>query len=70
MTVAVRSGPPPRAEGVTFGFHHVDRDSGHGGEFHPDGDELLVVLTGALAVDLDAADGTSTRVDVPAGHEE
>lgn len=68
MAVGPKSGPPPRIDGLTFGFHHVDTDSPHGGEMHPDGDELLVVLSGAVTVELVDDDGAVEEIPVPAGH--
>jgi len=43
-TVATRArkpGPPERIDGMTVGIVHVTGDSPHGGEMHPDGDEIL-----------------------------
>lgn len=68
MQTTAKAGPPPRIDGLTFGFHRVDRDSPHGGELHPDGDELLVVLSGSMTVELVAGDGSVDHVAVPAGH--
>lgn len=68
MTAVAKSGAPPRIDGLTFGFHHVEGDSPHGGELHLDGDELLVVLTGAITIELTTTDGIVEHVEVPAGH--
>lgn len=67
MRVVTGDGPPPRVDGLTFGMHRMDRDSIHAGELHPDGDELIVVVSGALVVELDR-DGTVEQVEVTAGH--
>lgn len=68
MAVVGKEGPPPRIAGLTFGFHHVTGDSGHAGERHADGDELIVVLTGAVTVEVTDDAGGTTRTHVPAGH--
>ncbi len=68
MTPTAKAGAPPRIDGLTIGLHHVEGDSPHGGELHLDGDELLVVLTGALTVELTTDEGTVAPVEVPAGH--
>lgn len=35
------------------------RSAPHGGEYHPDGDELLYVISGHLQVHLDGVDGVA-----------
>jgi quercetin dioxygenase-like cupin family protein len=45
-----KPGPPQRIDGVTIGFVSVTRDAPHGGELHPDGDEILYVVSGKLRV--------------------
>jgi len=47
---ARKSGPPERIDGMTVGFVSVTRDAPHNGEVHPDGDEILYVLSGKLRV--------------------
>lgn len=46
-------GPPPRIDGFTLGVLHMDGDAPHDGERHPDGDELLFVVSGRMLVALD-----------------
>jgi mannose-6-phosphate isomerase-like protein (cupin superfamily) len=65
-------GPPQRIDGYTIGtVPHLDGASPHGGEVHPDGDEFLYVVRGAVEVILDDGDeagvGTETKVLLRAG---
>jgi mannose-6-phosphate isomerase-like protein (cupin superfamily) len=58
LTVATRErkpGPPERIDGMTFGIVHVTGESPHGGEMHPDGDEILYVVWGRLRLTGDSA---------------
>ena len=41
-------GPPVRLDGHTFGVARIDRNPPHNGEMHPDGDELLYLVSGSL----------------------
>jgi mannose-6-phosphate isomerase-like protein (cupin superfamily) len=43
-------GPPERIDGMTVGFVSVKGESPHNGELHPDGDEILYVISGKLRV--------------------
>jgi mannose-6-phosphate isomerase-like protein (cupin superfamily) len=69
MTIrAAPPGPPRRIDGYTIGAV-PDLEPGpgpHGGEVHPDGDELLYCVYGAMALVLDDGDehrvGVETRV--------
>ena len=45
-----RPGPPVRIDGVTVGIVTMEHDAPHGGEVHPDGDEILCVLSGRIRV--------------------
>jgi len=47
---AIKPGPPQRIDGVTIGFVAVTGDAPHNGEVHPDGDEILYVISGRLRV--------------------
>jgi quercetin dioxygenase-like cupin family protein len=47
---ATKPGPPQRIDGVTIGFISMTRDAPHKGEVHPDGDEILYVISGRLRV--------------------
>jgi quercetin dioxygenase-like cupin family protein len=53
LSVSLRArkpGPPERIDGATIGFVSVTGDAPHGGEVHPDGDEILYVISGKLRV--------------------
>jgi mannose-6-phosphate isomerase-like protein (cupin superfamily) len=58
-------GPPKRFDGHTIGLGAISSDGmpPHGGEMHPDGDEVLVMVSGCIDVDLELPDGVrSVRV--------
>ena len=61
-----RPGPPVRLDGHTMGVCEVGGDSPHGGEMHPDGDEVLFVIDGRMRVQLEL-DGDERVVEVEAG---
>lgn len=42
--------PPIPFEGVTFGVASMAENSPHGGERHPDGDEVLYLVSGRIRV--------------------
>ena len=48
-------GPPIRIDGLTVGFVRITNDPPHNGEMHPDGDELLYVISGRVKVTGDSA---------------
>jgi mannose-6-phosphate isomerase-like protein (cupin superfamily) len=50
-------GPPQRIDGFTVGAPEITGDAPHDGELRPDGDELLYMLSGAVTVTLELADG-------------
>lgn len=54
-TVARRPGPPERVAGMSVGFVTMTEDAPHGGEMHPDGDEILYVVSGRVRVIGDSA---------------
>ncbi len=59
--------PPKRIDGMSVGAPAIELgDPPHGGEMHPDGDELLIVVSGAVTLSLELADGT-TDVDLGPG---
>lgn len=64
--VEYRSGPPPRIDGVTVGVAALMTEPPHGGEMHPDGDELLYLVSGRLAVELEDRD-PPRRVELTPG---
>lgn len=52
-----RPDPPVPVDGVTFGVATMSENSPHGGEMHPDGDEVLYLIAGrARVVFLDTDD--------------
>ena len=52
-----RPDPPIPVDGVTFGVATMSENSPHGGEMHPDGDEILYLISGrARVVFVDTAD--------------
>jgi mannose-6-phosphate isomerase-like protein (cupin superfamily) len=51
---------PPRIDGYTVGAPFITQDPPHGGEMHPDGDELLHVVSGRFHV----------RLELDTGHRE
>lgn len=52
-------GPPRRLDGHTIGLGTVSRDNlpPHAGECHPDGDEVLILVSGRIEVRLEFDDG-------------
>ncbi|MET0902130.1 MAG: cupin domain-containing protein [Acidimicrobiales bacterium] len=64
-------GEPVRVDGFTVGAPLMEHSAPHRGEVHPDGDELLYVVSGRVDVVLDDGDqdevGTETRTEVVAG---
>jgi mannose-6-phosphate isomerase-like protein (cupin superfamily) len=61
------NGPPPRVDGYTIGAPRLTRNPPHGGEVHPDGDEILYLISGRIDVILEEADGNRTIIMEP-GH--
>ncbi len=49
-------GPPARIDGFTVGAPHLTRNAPHAGEMHPDGDELLYLISGRVTVVLEDRD--------------
>lgn len=48
--VPERPDPPVPFEGLTFGVATMSENSPHGGERHPDGDEVLYLVSGQVKV--------------------
>jgi len=48
--VAWESGPPPRIDGYVIGAPVMKRPAPQNGEMHPDGDEVLFLISGRLVV--------------------
>src|SRR5215469_2964601 len=65
-TVEWKSGPPPRIDGYTVGAPLITGPAPHDGEMHPDGDELLFVISGRIDVFLEE-EGSETTVEVTEG---
>jgi mannose-6-phosphate isomerase-like protein (cupin superfamily) len=61
-----RPGPPARLDGWTVGECPIGGEEPHGGEMHPDGDELLYVIDGRLRIVLEL-DGGERLVEAEAG---
>jgi mannose-6-phosphate isomerase-like protein (cupin superfamily) len=57
---------PRRIDGLTIGAPVLTSDPPHNGEMHPDGDELLFLVSGAMSVRLELPDGDRT-VELGAG---
>lgn len=53
LTISARKtgpGPPQRMDGMTVGIITMTENAPHGGEMHPDGDEILCVISGKLRI--------------------
>jgi quercetin dioxygenase-like cupin family protein len=57
-------GPPLRIDGFTVGIVTMAHDAPHGGEVHPDGDEVLYVISGRVRV---RGDSMAEPLEVGAG---
>jgi quercetin dioxygenase-like cupin family protein len=55
--VEQKEGPPDRLDGMTVGIVTMEHDAPHGGEVHPDGDEILYVISGAVSITSDSNPG-------------
>ncbi len=65
LSVAIaerKPGPPERIDGFTAGIVTMESDAPHGGEVHPDGDEILYVISGALRITSDSNPGEALRL--------
>ena len=59
-------GRPRRVDGFAVGAPLLERNPPHGGEMHPDGDELVYVISGEVELILEHA-GTEQVVELRAG---
>ena len=59
-------GPPARIDGYTIGAPVMTRAAPHDGEMHPDGDELLFLVSGSISVFLEK-EGRQRVLEVEAG---
>ena len=48
--VTTTTGPPRRVDGFVVGMPILTRNPPHNGEMHPDGDELLYLISGSVEV--------------------
>jgi mannose-6-phosphate isomerase-like protein (cupin superfamily) len=48
--VEQQPGPPALCDGLMVGIADMVRDPPHGGELHPDGDELIYIISGKVRV--------------------
>ncbi len=48
--VPARPDPPVPVEGLTLGIATMSENAPHGGEMHPDGDEVLYLISGRVNV--------------------
>ena len=66
-----RPGPPERIDGFTVGILTMHGDAPHGGEVHPDGDEVLYIISGRVRISGDTSDpvelGPGDACIVPSG---
>ncbi|MBV8957461.1 MAG: cupin domain-containing protein [Actinobacteria bacterium] len=51
---------PERIDGLTIGAPELTGDPPHDGEVHPDGDELLYLVSGAVSLRLELPEGERT----------
>jgi mannose-6-phosphate isomerase-like protein (cupin superfamily) len=65
--IPASSGPPRRIDGLTIGWARMARPAPHAGELHPDGDELLVLVSGAASVVFLGDGGEERSVELAAG---
>jgi mannose-6-phosphate isomerase-like protein (cupin superfamily) len=57
---------PQRIDGFTVGAPMLTGNAPHDGEMHPDGDELLYLVSGAVTVRMELPEGERT-IDLEAG---
>lgn len=60
------SGPPPRVDGFIIGAPFTKGNAPHGGEMHPDADEVIFLISGRVDVVLEE-DGVENIVEVTPG---
>jgi mannose-6-phosphate isomerase-like protein (cupin superfamily) len=63
--VHVANGPPRRIDGLSVGAPFMTRNPPHNGEMHPDGDEVLYLISGKVEVVLEMPDGVETLAIAP-----
>jgi quercetin dioxygenase-like cupin family protein len=67
LTQAKQPGSSPRFDGFTVASYVLTETPPHGGERHADGDELLLVISGACVAVLDTTDGRTQEIRIQAG---
>jgi len=60
------AGPPRLIDGLVVGAPVITRDAPHGGEMHPDADELLFLVSGHADVVMEI-DGREEALELKAG---
>ncbi len=59
-------GPPSRIDGLVIGAPYMTQSAPHAGEMHPDGDEILYLVSGRVDVVLEE-DGAERVVEMSPG---
>jgi mannose-6-phosphate isomerase-like protein (cupin superfamily) len=67
FTRAKQPGSSPRFDGHTIASYVLTETPPHDGERHADGDELLLVISGACVAVLDTTDGGTEEIPIQAG---
>jgi mannose-6-phosphate isomerase-like protein (cupin superfamily) len=57
-TLEHKPGPPERPDGLSVGIVEMHTAPPHGGEMHPDGDEVIYIISGRVRVLGDSTPGT------------
>ncbi len=60
--IARGAGPPPSGDGLNVGWAEMERPPPHGGECHPEGDEMLILLAGDISILLEEATTRTVRL--------
>ena len=62
-----RPDPPVPVDGVTIGVATMRENAPHGGEMHPDGDEILYLIEGRISVSLETTPPAVLELDAGEG---
>jgi mannose-6-phosphate isomerase-like protein (cupin superfamily) len=65
--VPARPDPPVPVNGFTFGVATMSESAPHGGEMHPDGDEILYLISGCARVILESDPVEELVIEAGAG---
>lgn len=57
-TLEHKPGPPERPDGLSVGIVEMETAPPHGGEMHPDGDEVIYIISGRVRVHGDSTPQT------------